>query len=171
MFKNTLLAAAMVAGLGAAGCATAQNASEVAQTAANPIEVVGCPADKLRSAPRDLIADMGPVYTGVLASSVDISGWREQGDFMLRLRTVSVPPRGIVPLHSHEDRPGIVHVVSGELVEYNSYCDVPIVHKAGDTTPAFGEGVMHWWSNPSDQTVIAISTDVVPFEKMDDENM
>lgn len=171
MFKNTLLGAAMLATLATVGCATAQNASRAAPSAAKPVEVVGCPTDKLRTTPRDLTADMGPVYTGILASTVDISGWRQQGDFMLRLRTVSVPPRGIVPLHSHEDRPGIVHIISGELVEYNSYCDVPIVHKAGDTTPAFGEGVMHWWANPSDETVTAISTDVVHFEKMDDNNM
>ncbi|MGX6647864.1 cupin domain-containing protein [Maricaulaceae bacterium MS644] len=139
--------------------------------ASTPAFAGECPADHVRDTPRDLTADVGPVYDGVLAATVDISGWREQGNFMLRLRTVTVPPQGIVPLHSHEDRPGIVYIVSGELVEYNSYCDVPITHREGETTPAFGPGVSHWWSNPSDEPVIAVSTDVVPFEMMDDDNM
>lgn len=90
---------------------------------------------------------------------------------MLRLRTITVPPRGVVPLRSHAARPGIVYIVSGELAEYNTLCDVPITHRAGDTTPAFGPDVSHWWVNPTDEPVIAVSTDVVPFENMDDNNM
>lgn len=153
MLKQTLMGAAAIALISA------------------PAFAGECPPDMVRDTPRDLTADVGPVYEGALAASIDISGWRDQGDFMLRLRTVNVPPRGIVPLHSHADRPGIVYIVSGELVEYNSFCDAPIVHREGETTPAFGEGVSHWWSNPSDQPVIAVSTDVVPFENMADENM
>lgn len=130
-----------------------------------------CPSDKVRDTPRDLTADAGEVYSGELAASIDITGWRDQGNFMLRMRTISVPPRGIVPLHSHADRPGIVYIVSGELLEYHSLCDVPISHRAGETTEAFGPDVMHWWANPTDEEVIAISTDIVPFEMMDDTNM
>lgn len=130
-----------------------------------------CPEEHVLDTPRELTADAGPVYEGVLAASIDITGWRDQGNFMVRLRTITVPPRGIVPLHSHADRPGIVHIISGELIEHNSLCEVPITHRAGETTPAFGPDVSHWWANPTDEPVVAVSSDVVPFANMDDNNM
>ena len=46
-----------------------------------------------------------------------------------------IAPGGIVPWHSHEDRPALILIVSGEITEYASNCAVPIQHKAGDITP------------------------------------
>lgn len=130
-----------------------------------------CPEDMVRDTARTLTPATGPGYDGTVAASIDLTDWRDMGNFMLRLRTLTIPPRGVVPVHNHGDRPAIVHIVTGELIEHNAFCEVPIVHSAGETTPEFGSGHEHWWENPTDMPVTAISADVVPFEGMDDTNM
>ena len=51
----------------------------------------------------------------------------------LRLRKMVIQAGGVVPWHSHDDRPAVIYVAEGEIVEYASNCAVPIVHKAGET--------------------------------------
>jgi quercetin dioxygenase-like cupin family protein len=63
-----------------------------------------------------------------------------------RLRQLDVKPGGIVPWHSHGNRPAMIYIVSGEIVEYASNCAVPIAHKAGDVA-AEKNGTSHWWQN------------------------
>lgn len=130
-----------------------------------------CPSDKVLETARTLSPKTGPGYDGAVAASIDLSGWRDMGNFKLRLRTLTIPPKGVVPLHNHGDRPAIVHVVSGELIEHNALCEAPIVHKAGETTPEFGAAHAHWWENPLNEPVIAVSADVVPFENQNDSDM
>lgn len=130
-----------------------------------------CPADKVlkQAAPIEDAPDIG-VDRPILAM-VDLTGWRGQGNFMLRLRKLTIAAHGVVPTHTHDDRPSIVHIVEGEIVEHNAFCAVPILHKAGDTTPESGAGHVHWWENKTDKPVIIFSTDVVPFEMEKDKNM
>ena len=45
-------------------------------------------------------------------------------DRRLRLRKLVVQPGGVVPWHSHEDRPAVIYVVSGAINEYASNCSV-----------------------------------------------
>jgi quercetin dioxygenase-like cupin family protein len=82
------------------------------------------------------------------------------------MRRLTVAVDGIVPTHEHHDRPSIVLIQSGEIIEHSAFCAVPILHKAGDSTPEFGPGHKHWWENKSGAPVVLISTDVVPFEVM-----
>ena len=56
-------------------------------------------------------------------------------DRQLRFRKLTIEPGGIVPWHSHDDRPAIIYIAEGEIVEYASNCADPIVHKAGDIRP------------------------------------
>jgi quercetin dioxygenase-like cupin family protein len=102
---------------------------------------------------------------------VDLTGWRGLGHFVLRTRRLVIAVDGIVPYHTHEDRPSIVTVVSGEIVEHNAHCAVPIVHKPEDSTPGFGAGHAHWWENKSGAEVVLLSSDIVPLEMMDDPHM
>ena len=51
----------------------------------------------------------------------------------LRFRKMVIQPGGVVPWHSHDDRPALIYVAEGEIIEYASNCAVPIVHKAGET--------------------------------------
>ena len=77
----------------------------------------------------------------------------------LRFRKLTIEPGGIVPWHSHDDRPALIFVQQGEIVEYASNCVDPIVHKAGDLRPEV-YGTSHWWKNLGKETVILYVGDV-----------
>jgi quercetin dioxygenase-like cupin family protein len=49
--------------------------------------------------------------------------------YQLRLRRLVVQPGGEVPVHSHENRPALIYIESGEMTEFKNICAVPIVHK------------------------------------------
>jgi quercetin dioxygenase-like cupin family protein len=133
-----------------------------------------CPADKR-------VADgqgqkPGPTMpkdvTDVVRSSTDLA--KEplalQGR-QFRLRQLEMKPGGIVPWHSHNERPAMIYIVSGEVVEYASSCAVPITHKAGDVA-AEKNGTSHWWKNTGSATAVLISVDLFPAEmKMDAHTM
>ena len=40
----------------------------------------------------------------------------------LRFRKLTIEPGGIVPWHSHDDRPALIYVAEGEIIEYASNC-------------------------------------------------
>lgn len=130
-----------------------------------------CPPDQVLEAARPLTVGEGPGYDGQVAASIDLTGWRDVGQFMLRTRTLTIPPRGVVAEHTHDDRPAIVHIVEGELLEHNAFCAEPIRHVAGDTVAEFGAGHRHWWENPTDAPVLATSSDIVPFENAEETDM
>jgi quercetin dioxygenase-like cupin family protein len=87
-----------------------------------------------------------------------------------RLRQLDVKPAGIVPWHSHDNRPAMIYIVSGEIVEYASNCAVPIVHKAGDVASE-KKGTSHWWQNTGNTPAVLISVDLFPVENMKDQHM
>jgi quercetin dioxygenase-like cupin family protein len=78
----------------------------------------------------------------------------------LRFRKLTIEPGGIVPWHSHGDRPAIIYIAEGEIVEYASNCSVPIVHKAGEIRPETS-GTSHWWQNLGSKTVVLFVGDVL----------
>jgi quercetin dioxygenase-like cupin family protein len=77
-----------------------------------------------------------------------------------RLRRLVIQPGGEVPWHGHEDRPAIIYIVQGEVMEYSSDCAVPIVHKAGDASVE-DHRVAHWWKNAGSEPVVLISADLL----------
>lgn len=87
----------------------------------------------------------------------------------LRLRRLVIQPGGVVPWHSHTDRPAIIYVVSGTITEYRSTCAVPIVHRAGEST-AEVKGTSHWWKNTGRRPVVLLSADLF-HEKSDPHTM
>ena len=129
-----------------------------------------CPADQVLTEQRGVeeVPDVGvkrPVLT-----TVDLTGWRGMGNFMLRLRRLTVAADGLVPTHSHEDRPSIVYILKGELIEHNDRCAVPIVHREGEWSAESGKHI-HWWENKTGEEVVVLSTDVVPFKPVTKEPM
>jgi quercetin dioxygenase-like cupin family protein len=86
-------------------------------------------------------------------------------DHALRLRRLVIKPGGIVPWHSHTDRPAIIYIISGKITEYRSTCAAPIVHKAGESTGEV-KGTSHWWKNTGKKTVVLLSADL--FHDQDD---
>ena len=132
-----------------------------------------CPVDKRvadgkgqkpgATAPRDV--------TDVVRASTDLS--KEPAGIkgrLFRLRQLEMKPGGIVPWHPHNDRPAMIYIVSGEVVEYASNCAVPIVHKAGDVA-AEKSGTSHWWQNTGKTDAVLISVDLFPTAKKMDEHM
>ena len=120
-----------------------------------------CPADKV--AANDLkgaaTAPVGVVDTEL--ASIDLGNENVKLDQRrLRLRHMTIAPGGIVPMHSHEDRPALIMVDSGEIYEYNSKCAVPILHKAGEVAREF-MGTRHWWKNTGTQAVDLTIGDIV----------
>lgn len=92
-------------------------------------------------------------------------------DRQFRLRQLDMKPGAVVPWHSHDDRPAMIYIVSGEVVEYASNCAVPVVHRAGDVAPE-KRGTSHWWKNTGGTTAVLISVDLFPVGmKMDDHMM
>jgi quercetin dioxygenase-like cupin family protein len=81
-------------------------------------------------------------------------------DRQLRLRKLVIEPGGVVPWHSHGDRPAIIYIIEGEILEYASTCAVPIVHKAGDVARET-HTTSHWWKNTSTKTVVLLSADIL----------
>lgn len=124
-----------------------------------------CPADKV--AANDLkgaaAAPVGVVDTEL--ASIDLANENVKLDQRrLRLRQMTIMPGGIVPLHSHEDRPALIMVNSGEIYEYSSKCTVPILHKAGETAREF-MGTKHWWKNTGPVPVSLTIGDIVNDKK------
>jgi quercetin dioxygenase-like cupin family protein len=89
-------------------------------------------------------------------------------DHALRLRRLVVKRGGVVPWHTHTDRPAIIYIVTGTIVEYRSTCTVPIVHKAGESVTEV-QGRSHWWKNTGRKTVVLLSGDL--FHDKDDAHM
>ena len=124
-----------------------------------------CPADKAANndLPGAATAPVGVVDTEL--ASIDLSKENVKLDQRrLRLRHMTIAPGGIVPFHSHEDRPALIMVNSGEIFEYSSKCAVPILHKAGEISREF-LGTKHWWKNTGSQAVDLTIADIVNDKK------
>ncbi|WP_457323975.1 cupin domain-containing protein [Roseateles sp. P5_E11] len=131
-----------------------------------------CPADKLAANALQGAATAPVGVTDTELASIDLSKENVKLDQRrLRMRHMTIAPGGVVPLHSHEDRPALIMVNSGEIYEYSSKCSVPILHKAGDIAREF-LGTKHWWKNvgaaPVELTIADVVNDKKPttMEKM-----
>ena len=95
-----------------------------------------CPAGKMQPNVRAKV-DYKPVgVTDVTLGSINLEKQPANiRDRELRFRKLTIEPGGIVPWHSHDDRPALIFVQQGEIVEYASNCSEPIVHKAGEIRP------------------------------------
>ena len=126
-----------------------------------------CPKDKILQAPRNIESKASVGVTPKTLGLIHLKGWRDVGDLYLRTRLLTIAPGGIVPTHNHDDRPALVYVVKGEIVEHSTFCAVPVVWKVGEVSREFGVGYGHWWENKSGETVVLTSSDVVDKETID----
>ena len=119
-----------------------------------------CPADKIKVNAREKV-DFKPVgVTDVTLGSINLE--KQPANIKgreLRFRKLTIEPGGIVPWHSHDDRPALIFVQQGEIIEYASNCAAPILHKAGEIRPEVS-GTSHWWTNLGTETVILYVGDV-----------
>jgi quercetin dioxygenase-like cupin family protein len=124
-----------------------------------------CPADKVGV---NALAGAPTAPVGVTEqelSSVDLSKENVHLDQRrLRFRAMQIQPGGVVPLHSHADRPALIMVNSGTIYENSSKCLAPIQHKAGDISREF-LGTQHWWKNDGTTVVTLTIADIVNDKK------
>jgi quercetin dioxygenase-like cupin family protein len=120
-----------------------------------------CPADKMKADIREPVKFAAVGVTDTTLGAIDLE--KEPAtikDRQLRFRKLTIAPNGIVPWHSHGDRPALIFVAEGEIVEYASNCEAPIVHKAGDIRPETS-GTSHWWKNLGNKTVVLYVGDLL----------
>jgi len=77
----------------------------------------------------------------------------------MRARFWTIEPGGVVPVHSHADRPAHIYVVSGTIVEHASDKDEPVTYGPGDISVE-ANGVVHWWINEGDVPVELMAVDI-----------
>jgi quercetin dioxygenase-like cupin family protein len=154
MFKSSFASRTIWQGLAFAGMIAGS------VTTASSALAGECPAGKMKADVREKV-DYKPVgVTDVTLGSIDLEKQPANiKDRELRFRKLTIEPNGIVPWHSHDDRPAIIFVQQGEIVEYASNCSEPIMHKAGDIRPEVF-GTAHWWKNLGKETVILYVGDV-----------
>jgi len=146
--------------LGGAAVATA------AMLAAGSAFAGECPAGKGGVDIRSPAANPASGVTDTVVGSIDVSKEPAHIDGrLLRLRKLVIQPGGVVPWHSHHDRPAIIVITKGTVVEYASNCSVPIVHAEGDVTTETS-GTSHWWRNETDAPVELYSADLFPTQMM-----
>jgi quercetin dioxygenase-like cupin family protein len=119
-----------------------------------------CPADKRKPNARQPVKMNAVGVTDTALGTIDLG--KEQAKFKdreLRFRKMTIEPGGVVPWHSHADRPALIYVAEGEILEFASNCAGPILHKAGDVARETS-AVSHWWKNLGDKTVILFIGDI-----------
>jgi quercetin dioxygenase-like cupin family protein len=132
-----------------------------------------CPANSLRldGSGEKMNATPAKDVTDTVLASVDLT--KEPAavkDRLLRLRRLEIKSGGVVPWHAHANRPAIIYIIQGEVVEYASTCAVPIVHRAGDVATE-GHATAHWWKNTGKETVVLLSADLFPVAASDNHMM
>ena len=126
-----------------------------------------CPAGKAGTNPLPGAATAPVGVTEMELISIDLSTEKVNlPDRRLRFRHMEITPGGIVPLHSHADRPALIMVNQGQIYEYSSQCTVPLLHKAGEIAKE-SNGLTHWWKNEGNVTVVLTIADIVNDKKPD----
>lgn len=130
-----------------------------------------CPAGKVAQDAMKPGATEPKGVTDMVLGQVDLSKEAiKLDDHMFRLRRLEVKAGGVVPWHSHGDRPAIIYIVSGSITEYSSNCAVPIEHKAGEVAME-SVGLSHWWKNNGKKSVVLLSADILHTQKEDGHTM
>lgn len=130
-----------------------------------------CPADKVGVDVTKPGATMPKGVKDDVLSSINLSALPGLEGRLLRMRKLVVAPGGVVPWHSHGERPANIYVVEGAITEYRSTCAVPIEHKAGEAVAEYGADVSHWWRNNTKRPAVLISADLYNETTKDDHSM
>lgn len=153
---KTLLRAASAAAL-LAGAMAFGNAAFAGECPADKVVADGKGQQDQKMAAKDV--------TDTVLAAIDLSQEHiAAADHQFRMRRLEIQPGGIVPFHSHAERPALIYVVQGEITEFASICADPILHKAGDVSVDAGRS--HWWMNTGKEKVVLISSDIL-FDKAD----
>ncbi len=129
--------------------------------AAAPANAGECPADQRKANTREASTLPGSGVTDTVLAAIDLAKEPiKANDRQMRVRRLVIQPGGVVPWHSHNDRPALIYIIEGEIHEYASNCAGPILHRAGEVARET-YGTAHWWKNLGDKTVTLLSFDIL----------
>lgn len=111
--------------------------------------------DALNNPPTDPVDETDTTLASIDLSTVNLS----LANRHFRFRRVDVGPGGVVPWHSHANRPAMMFIAVGEIVEHNSNAAGPQVRRAGDVVSEAGD-VWHWWKNETNKPVVIYAADL-----------
>jgi len=118
-----------------------------------------CPAGKMGANPLANHPTEGKAVTDDVIGLVELGKEIGVEGRQLRTRKLVIQPGGVVPFHSHADRPALIYTLSGAVTEHRSSCTVPIEHRAGDIARE-ADGVAHYWVNNGKVPAVLLSSDV-----------
>lgn len=119
-----------------------------------------CPPEHSKRGVRAPVSHAAVGVTDTTLGSIDLGKQPAKlAGYELRFRKLVIEPGGVVPWHSHDERPALIYVVEGEIEEYSNNCAVPIVHKTGDIARELS-GTSHWWKNRGATRVVLHVGDV-----------
>jgi quercetin dioxygenase-like cupin family protein len=128
---------------------------------ASPAFAGECPAGHMKAGALKPVTVAAKGVTDKVLSQIDLAGEKVAlKGHMMRVRRLEVQPGGVVPWHSHADRPALIYIVSGEIVENASNCLQPIVHRAGEVARETHE-TSHWWQNVGTVPAVLLSFDIL----------
>ena len=76
----------------------------------------------------------------------------------LRMRLITLEPGGVIALHSHKDRPTVVHLLHGTLTELREGGYLK-EYREGESW-AEGKTITHWAENRGANPAVAIVVDI-----------
>jgi quercetin dioxygenase-like cupin family protein len=97
-----------------------------------------------------------PLVSVDLASEIDSVQGR-----MLRMQMTTYDPGASGMAHSHKDRPEVVYVLSGKIIDHRG--DVAKEYGAGESFTA-GKDTMHWMENQGGLPAVLIVSTIVKKE-------
>lgn len=152
------------------GFAATLGVALAALVSTGPGFAASCPPGKSGVDVRPMANNPAAGVTDTVMGSIDLAEEPAKVDGrLLRMRKLVIQPGGVVPWHSHGDRPAIIVVTKGTIVEYASNCSESIVHGPGDVTNET-HGTAHWWRNETKAPVELYSADLFPTKMMHTED-
>ena len=144
LFRTLAVSTLMAAGLGLAAPAFAGE----------------CPSGQMRADATKPVTYGPKAVTDMVLAQIDLADEKiALKGHLMRVRKLEIQSGGIVPWHSHGDRPALIYVVSGQIYEHASNCAVPILHKAGEVARET-HATSHWWKNEGTAPVVLLSFDI-----------
>lgn len=119
-----------------------------------------CPAGQMRPDATKPSAAAAKGVTDTVLAQIDLGGEKVSlKGHNMRVRRLEIQPGGIVPWHSHAERPALIYIISGAIYEHASNCAVPILHSAGQVARET-HATSHWWQNTGKVPVVLLSFDI-----------
>lgn len=80
--------------------------------------------------------------------------------YSLRSRRISVEPGGVIAVHQHQSRPGILYMLEGQMTEHRNDSDTPLIRRKDEVSTEV-HGLIHWWINDSVEKAVVYVVDIV----------